>query len=630
MEVEMTRLGIALTLALAFAPIPGAAQSPPEVWDAREMGAFVDGVIEAQKEAHHFAGAVVTVVQNGEILFSKGYGYADFAERKPVNPARTLFRVASNSKMFVWTAVMQLVEQGKLDLHTDVNQYLEGVQVPPTFPEPITLEHLMTHTAGFEDKVIGLFSNDAGVMRPLAELMKRDMPGRVFPPGKATAYSNYGTALAALIVEQVSGIPYGRHLREKILDPLGMAHATIAQPVPQNLAADVSKGYRWSGGRFREQPFEFVPWAPVGGMSVSGEDMARFMIAHLNDGALGESRILQPETARRMRAKLTSFSPKINGMLHGFMELNGNGEMAYGHGGDTTWFHSRTTMIPARNLGVFVAYNTNSGATARDQFVPAFFEHYFPAPLANEPPPTKERQADLQRFAGTYATSRASQSDATSMIRLVGVMSVSVDSDGYLATSFFGQPARWRQIEPLVFAEVDGHEQLVFRENERGEIEDAGMSPVGVFILQKRPWWNALPFQLPLLGVSIAILLVALIGIPIAAALQRKQAAPAGAISARATAWLTSAAFVGGLAAFLVGMQDPNMLTFGLPTAVRAALTLWVAGAVLTLGVVVFTFLSWRRRWWGMAGRVSLTLVCLAAAGCVLWLNHWNLLGFKY
>ena len=187
-----------IRLALVLLAACARAQMVPE-WDAREVEGFVDGLMAAQKNAHHFAGAVVVIVRDGQVAFEKGYGYSDFAARQPVDSKRTLFRVASNSKMFVWTAVMQLVEEGKLDLLSDVNKYLRGLQVPPTFAEPITLENLMTHTAGFEDKVIGLFAKSVGKMQPLSGLMKAGMPRRVFPPGKVTAYSNYGTSLAALI-----------------------------------------------------------------------------------------------------------------------------------------------------------------------------------------------------------------------------------------------------------------------------------------------------------------------------------------------------------------------------------------------------------------------------------------------
>ena len=186
MTIHSLKPGLNLAIAILSATIANA--SPPETApNGREFEDFFNGLVEAQMHAHHFAGAVVVVVRDGQIAFEKGYGFADFAERKPVDPARTLFRVASNSKMFVWTAVMQLAERGQLDLHADVNRYLKGVQVPPTFSEPVTLEHLMTHTAGFEDRVIGLFRRTPDTMRPLTELMRDDMPKRsnTFHGGRA-------------------------------------------------------------------------------------------------------------------------------------------------------------------------------------------------------------------------------------------------------------------------------------------------------------------------------------------------------------------------------------------------------------------------------------------------------------
>jgi len=612
---------------LAIAVRLGATQ--PEAWDNRELEGFVDGLMAAQQKAHHFAGAVVVIVRDSKVAFEKGYGFADFAERKPVDAKRTLFRVASNSKMFVWTAVMQLVEQGKLDLHTDVNQYLQGLRVPPAFDQPVTLAHLMTHTAGFEDKVVGLFARTPDKMRPLAELLRKDMPARVFPPGKVTAYSNYGTSLAALIVEQVSGVPYEKYLQTRILDPLGMAHATLAQPLPAAIAADMSKGYRWASGRLSEQSFEYVPWAPCGGMSVSGEDMGRFMMAHLNGGALAESRILRPETARLMREPLQSYSPKINGMLHGFMEMNWNGEKIYGHGGDTVWFHSLTAMLPERRMGVFIAYNTDTGSAARSEFSPVFFDHFFPWPLPKESLIPKDKRPTLERFAGSYYAARASATDLTKIQRLMTTVSMSAGPDGYLVTNAGGQIARWRQTEPLVFAEVDGTRRLVFRENERGEVMDA-CAPVCVSVLQKQTWWESRPVQLAYLGACLAILALALVGLPIAAVLQRKRAKPAGSRLARLNAWLVSLALLAGFAILLAKAQDPGEIVFGSLPGLNAGLTLWAVGAVLTIALLAWIPAAWRSGWWRLTGRISVTLIGLAALGAVIWLHHWNLLGWKY
>ena len=607
--------------------LQSAALPTGEAWDPQGLGTFIDGVLDAQQHAHHFAGAVVVMVRDGRVLLEKGYGYADFEARKPVDPNRTLFRIASNSKMFTWTAVMQLVEQNKLDLHSDINGYLHCFQVAPAFGEPITLEHLMTHTPGYEDHVLGLFAREADKLGPLATLLKRDQPRRVFPPGKVTAYSNYGSALAALIVEQVSQTPYETYLQERILKPLAMDHTTLAQPLPAALAGDLSKGYRWRNGRFEEQPFEFVPWAPCGAMSATGSDMGRFMIAHLNDGVCEGGSILNPETARRMRTRLTAYSPNLNGLLHGFMEMNQNGQAIYGHGGDTIYFHSLTALLPEHRTGVFVAYNTDTAAQARTEFISVLLDRLFPPVLPKEAAPPKEDRAKLARFAGTYAPARVSEDDVTKLAKLVMALSISVDADGYLVThSTGGSPVRWRQSKALVFREVDGHRRLVFRENDRGEVVDTCWSPFAVAAWRKQSILAGPPVQFGIIGLSSMILLAGALGIPIAAVLQRRQPKPRGSRSARTLAWLTCTGFLLGMLLLGAGIKDQNEFAFGMPAALSASRYVWLAATLMMVVFIGFLTQAWRRNWWRRTGRVCLTLIAMAALVCTAWLYYWNLL----
>jgi hypothetical protein len=430
----------------------------------------------------------------------------------------------------------------------------------------------------------------------------------------------------------VSGVPYEQYVEDRILAPLGMQHATVRQPVPGGLAMDLSKGYKWTGGRFVAQPFEYVRWAPAGAMSVSGEDMGRFMIAHLGDGALGSSRILRPETAIAMRERLISFSPRANGMLHGFIETTMNGEPAYGHSGATVWFHSETKMFPARKLGVFVAYNTDDGQAAVPQFTRAFVERYFPSPLPKEPVVVAAARAGLQRFAGTYAASRGSDSDITTLARLAGA-SIQPQPDGVLVLGLQGTVTRWRQVEPLVFAEIDGSRRLVFRENEQGQVVGAcAASPDCTVTLLKQPWFMDPRAQIGPIALCLVIFAAALIGIPVAGVSQRTATKPRGATATRILAWVTSAVFLAGLIATVAGMADINgTILFGtVAPALRAGLTLFVLGALLTAGLVAMTIVAWTRRWWGLAGRASITLVGVAAVGTVAWLQYWKLLGWNY
>jgi CubicO group peptidase (beta-lactamase class C family) len=250
----------------------------PDTWQA-----FFDREIPAQLEERQIVGAVVAVVEGEKLAFAKGYGFADMERREEVQADATLFRIGSITKLFTWTAVMQLAEQGKLDLDADVNGYLD-FRIPDSFREPVTLRQLMTHTAGFEDSILGVQAISAQDSIADGEWLKSHIPARVSAPGEISSYSNYGAALAGYIVERVSGISYENYLENNILDPLGMNRTTVQQPVPADWASDLSKGFLYSETGFAEQDFEYFTLPSMGGATSTATDMARFMCAHLQNG----------------------------------------------------------------------------------------------------------------------------------------------------------------------------------------------------------------------------------------------------------------------------------------------------------------------------------------------------------
>jgi CubicO group peptidase (beta-lactamase class C family) len=181
---------------------------------------------------------------------------------------------------------------------------------------------------------------------------------------------------------------------------LAMAHAAVRQPVPARLAADLSKGYKWTGGRFEEQPFEYTAWAPAGGMSVSGHDMGRFMLAHLGHGAIDDARILRAESAKAMQQRPVSFSPKIDGMLHGIIERNVNGETSVS--GATIWFHKRNRHGACRNLA-----SSSPSTQTQDSERPRNSSRHSPTTssvLAGTTAPTTSGRVCF--FSGSYAMTR--------------------------------------------------------------------------------------------------------------------------------------------------------------------------------------------------------------------------------
>ena len=611
-------------------------QSPlrgrPALTNRKELEAFMDGLMAAQTAAHHLSGAVVCVVAGGKVVLARGYGYADRAKGTRVDPEKTLFRIGSVSKLFVWTAVMQLVEQGKLDLNQDVNSYLKRVRIPPTYREPITMAHLMSHTAGFEESVVGLFAGSPSQLRPLAEILSREMPMRVRPPGLLASYSNHGSALAGLIVEDVSGAGWLRYLEQKILEPLGMKHTTGRQPVPDSLSGDLAVGYQFSDGDFKPQGFEFVPLAPAGSMSASAVDMGRFMIAHLQNGRLGQARILSESSARQMRERLFTHDPRLNGMLHGFMEMSQNGQKIIGHGGDTFVFHSILLLLPECDTGLFASYSSNTGGTARNELVPAFLNHYYPSQLPPAAKATPGHKIRDGRFSGLYAPLRVSHTSLAKIALLITNLRVEELEDGRLRTSGAGAtPKLWIEQEPMLFREVGGSNLMAFRQDDDGRIAYVFFGSVPPIAFARLSWLEHPAFHGVLAGTCVGLIASGLVLWPILAIRnfgRRLVSSPPR--TARLLGWLAGAALVSFLAGVATILSNPGQIAFGVPATLRHLLYLPLVAIALGAGMMVFTLLAWYKPYWHFSGRLHYTLVTCATIGLLLWLNYWNLIGFRY
>ena len=349
-------LGTALAAAPENAPVTSAASATGATLTATDVNAWLDGYLPYALKTGDIAGAVVAVVKDGEVLTARGYGYADVAARKPVDPKLTLFRPGSVSKLFTWTAVMQQVEQGKIDLDADVNKYLD-FRIPPREGQPITMRNLMQHTAGFEEQAKGIISEDPKAPG-FETLLKAWTPVRVFAPGTTPAYSNYGASLAGYIVQRVSGEPFDSYLEKHIFEPLEMKHSSFRQPLPPELAPLMSKGYRVASGE--PGAFEIVGPAPAGALSSPGEDMANFMIVHLQGGEFRGKRILSAATAEMTHNTPLTMLPPLNRMELGFFETNINGHEVIGHLGDTEYFHTSHNLFMKENAAFLPPLTMNA------------------------------------------------------------------------------------------------------------------------------------------------------------------------------------------------------------------------------------------------------------------------------
>jgi CubicO group peptidase (beta-lactamase class C family) len=603
---------------------------------AQDLEAFLDGIVSLQLERDNIAGATIAVVKDGKVLFAKGYGYADYEKKKPVSEEETLFRPGSVSKLFTWTAVMQLVEQGKLDLDRDVNAYLD-FKIPDAFGQPITLKNILTHTPGFEEQVKDLFA--VGSESPnLGAYLKTHIPGRIYPPGTVPAYSNYGAALAGYIVERVSGRPFDEYIEENIFKPLGMTHSTFRQPLPPALAPNMSNGYQLASDG--PKPFEMVVAFPAGSLSSTATDMARFMMAHLQDGQLGSARILRPETAQLMHSRLFALDPAANAMAYGFYEESRNGHRIIGHAGDTQYFHSDLHLIPDAGIGLFVSHNSlgSGNPLPRTTLWEMFLDRYFP----NTTPATLtlgSAKEDAKAVSGTYMLSRRSESSFLKLVALLGEFTVSPVQDGMIQVAQLtgpnGKPKRWREVAPMTFLEENGHDKLIFKPDQSGRMQMVLYYPF--FVGQRVGLFENNKVLLVVIGISLLIMLLTLVLWPVAFFIRRHYGHKLVLTPVERRLRLAvriifvfDLLFMAAMTGLVVyASTHIDFLSDRGNTWFHLAQVVGVLGAIGTLVVLYNAIQSWRhheKRIWGKLQAAIFALVCL---GFVWFAFVGNLLHFS-
>ena len=594
--------------------------------DPREMEAYLDAFIAAQLEEDHIPGAVVSVVKDGELFFSKGYGFADLETKRPVIADQTLFGIGSTSKLFTWTAVMQLVEQGKVDLHADINTYLKDFQIPATYAHPITLAHLMTHTAGFEERYERMFITDLDLLTSHAEYIARYLPKRIYAPGEVVAYSNYGTSLAAYIVEQVSGMSFEQYCEENIFTPLEMTHTTLRQQMPPELNSGQAASYLYMEGDYRSIT-QWIQAFPAGGGWSTADDMAKFMIAHLQDGQYKDIRILQADTAQEMHRRQYTQDPRGSSMTYGFMEIQINEQRTIGHAGGRPFTYTEFVLLPDHNVGLFISYNGSNGERSREKFVQAFMDHYFPSAPVSIPQPRPDFADRAKRFVGSYQNSRHNEGTFEKLDGVVSETSIKLTSNNTLETGGH----EWVETEdPLVFIREDGHEHLIFQENEAGNITNFMYRNVPVHYFFKKSWFETTAFTLLWAGVCLLIFLSTLLIWPLKSLrnLRRQKhttnSAPLPSRIARWVAWGFSAMSLLFFVMLMIGMFSRTLVGEGRQSAAGMFLIPPLT-VMMATGMIVFAGLAWKRNYWSFSGRAYYTLVTLAALVFLGWLNYFNL-----
>lgn len=644
MTSSRTRACTAALLALPalaglFLPPPPAAADPsdPPTPDLRDVGAVVDQLVPDQLAAGDIPGAVVTVVADGQTVFSSGYGVADPATGTPMDPADTGLYTASEGKLFTATAIMQLVEEGELDLHTDVNEYLD-TPIPDTYPgQPVTLHHLLTYTSGFDYDIYGWSQWDEGELPTLAEFATEVRPDRVRPPGELAAYNNYDFVLAGRIIEIVSGQSYADYIAEHVLEPAGMSSTTSERPHPAELQARATPGYRPAEGGHVQAGAQVSPATPAGtGTLTTGADMGRFMIAQLS-----ENSPLGTEATQTMQAEQFRPDPEVPGMGYAFEQRPMNGQQVVTKDGDQPGTHHNLALLPEHDIGIHVAYNGDGTDGAAfwggKELVRAILDASFPPGENGAPEATDQATAgDVENLAGSYRAARTSQETFTKVTSLTGPVTVTATGPGTISTTGLaedpdGGEQTWQQTSPGHFVLDGGTATLAV--TEAGALVTSQM-PNNSFV--PLPWYEAPMLHLVLLGVTALILLAGFVTVPVRAVLGRvreRERGPLGGRVAQGLTWLNGLCLVLFAAGFVLVSSDANLLAqiplTGSPALSFALNTMSVMAAV-TLATIVLTVVAWSRSWWSVTGRIALTVTTLAATGFVAVAIFYRLIGVPF
>jgi CubicO group peptidase (beta-lactamase class C family) len=606
-----------------------------------DLEAWLDGFFPSALQQGDIAGAAVMIVKDGSILLEKGYGYADLTKNVAMDPRQTVMGVGSVSKLFTWTAVMQLVEQGKLDLDHNVNDYLD-FKIPDAFGQPITLRSLMTHTAGFEE-MLKQYTRAGSAPRSLGAYLRAvPVPRRIYPPGTVPAYSNYGADLAGYIVERISGEPFSSYVENHILNPLGMRRSTFRRPPPPLLLNDLAKNYGLasSGEPLPSNANNPEPTdMPAGSFMSTADDMSRFMLAHLNDGRFENAQILSPETSQRMHATAFVPVPGAQGITLGFFRNDTNGHRIIAHDGDLSGFHTDLQLLLDDGIGFFTSVNSDGtgrllGAAyaMRASLFSQFMDRYFPAPTPRSEPTLWSAKKHAKLVAGEYQMSRRPGGNLMDALFLLVRVPITDTGDGTIETPGLlnlhtGRTREWREVDPFVWREVGGTARLVM-DVEHSKVrawvtDDIGSS----FVLLPAPYWYSATLNLPLLAFAAGVLVLQTLLWPAAASVRRHYGRPLTlqGRQGRAFQWTRIAAAIGSL--YLLGWL---ILAIAISTGAMAfdvGVDPWIRviqflGLLTVPGLLVAGWSAWltctdRRPWWIKAWSAAIPLALLA----LLWFS---------
>ncbi|MFM1942739.1 MAG: hypothetical protein RI897_1721 [Verrucomicrobiota bacterium] len=626
---------LALCLPLtAFASTP--AKSPSQPLDPQQLRTFATQLITQAIEEDGIPGAAVAIVHRGKTIIQKGFGLANLKTQQPVQASNTLFRVASISKILTTLAVLQQADQGSLSLHDNINDYLTEFHVQPTFPEPVTLHHLLTHTAGFDVEFLKDGSLLPNSRIPLGDYLRLNEPQRLRPPGLFPTYDNYGFGLAGYVVQQTTDQPFAAHMKHSLLLPLGMNHSTFT--LDDQSRQHLAKGYWNKGARLEPYPADQVNLPPAAGLSATTTDMARLITALLGHPASGNHRVLPAALLAQLHQPQFEINPAVPGRCYGFNQVLIAGRKALRQTGRWPGYNSVLLLFPRHDLGLFLTYNLADHGSFRKHFTRAFAKKFVPKnPAPPTLPPALASSNSFHALAGTYITTRFP--DKEPIIGQPLEIQITTSSRGILVNGTPFLPLSTNTFahapNPTANNTIPAAERLTFLSQPENTTQYLITDRASYHRAQ---WWETRKAGRWIVAFALTALLSALLHWPPAALLRwlRHLSHPkpiqlSSALSRLLiiTASLASLLLLTNLSATLLSQPPLNHL-YGLPQPITNLLLWTPIIPAATAALTLTSIWVWTHSRWSILERSHFTLVTLALLLLSFELHQRNLLLAAY
>jgi CubicO group peptidase (beta-lactamase class C family) len=582
--------------------------------------AFLDDFASVYMEELEVPGLAFVMVKDGSVFVSKGYGFADVENQVPFDPEKTIVRAGSNVKTVTALALVQLAEQGVIDLDADVNLYLTHFQIPDTYEEPVTARQLLHYTAGLDNRFIGIRVETPDEILPLSEYFAQRLPDRVRPPGEIRAYNDHEIALAGLLVEEVSGMPYDQYVQEHIFEPLGMDSSSIY--LPEQDAKHIALGYDSNGASYPLNYYNLND-AAGSGFNTTPADLARYMLMHLGNGKLDGVQVFSEKMIEELHTTRFTHHPKLPGIAYAFDETFWGGGRILAKGGGAPGFTNRMLLLLDEGAGIYFVYNRDSSVPLSWKLEQAFLERFYPKgkPSIGEEVPATD-PGEMARYTGYYI--HLNDYSATTIAKVQALMDqehVTLDEQGRL--QYAG--GTLLRMDRNLFQWSESGNYVAFGEDEAGNVNYLFVSRTA---LMRVPWIETFPVQMGILSFSLITFITALLGWLVSVfKRQGKSYALSGSVSLIYVGFLVGMGLL--LAPVFAGADPPWALSFAPPAALLVLLALPLVGVGVTLFLAWQVTRSWKERRSGWFVRIHNTLVLVASLSFLFFLNIWNLLGYR-